>query len=367
MTAGALSLFLAGDVMLGRGIDQILARPSDPRLHEGWVTSAEGYVRLAEERHGALPRRVGPAYVWGDLLAELDARAPDLRIVNLETAITTSDAYEPKGINYRMRPANAGVLRAARIDACLLANNHVLDWGAAGLVETLGTLDALGIAYAGAGRDAAGAAAPLILPAPQGRLILAAFGCPTSGIPPHWQAGPGRPGVALLPGGDDAALAAVTRAAEGRRPGDILAVSNHWGSNWGHEIPPRQRRLARRLIDEAGADLVFGHSSHHPKAVEFHQGKPIVYGSGDLLNDYEGIGGREEFRAHLALAWFAAFDAAGALVSLEMVPFRIERFRLTRATEEEAAWLAATLSRESARRGTAITRSPAGAFRAAPA
>jgi poly-gamma-glutamate synthesis protein (capsule biosynthesis protein) len=366
MTAG-LSLFLAGDVMLGRGIDQILADPSDPRLHEGWVTSAEGYVRLAEDQHGALPRRVAPGYVWGDLLAELDARAPDLRIVNLETAITTSDAYEAKGINYRMHPANAEVLRAARIDACILANNHVLDWGPEGLIETLDTLDALGIAHAGAGRDAAEAAAPLVLPAAQGRLILVALGCPTSGVPLHWQAGPGRPGVALLPGYDGAAAAVVARAAEGRRPGDILVVSIHWGSNWGHAIPPRQRRLARRLIDEAGAALVFGHSSHHPRAVEFRRGRPILYGAGDLLNDYEGIGGREEFRAELTLAWFAAFDAEGSLAALEMVPFRIERFRLSRATGEEADWLAATLCRESARRGTNVTRTRTGALRATPA
>jgi poly-gamma-glutamate capsule biosynthesis protein CapA/YwtB (metallophosphatase superfamily) len=363
----ALSVFLAGDVMLGRGIDQILAHPSDPTLHEGWVTSALGYVRLAEEKNGPLPRSVAPGYVWGDLLPELEARAPDLRVVNLETAITASDAYEPKGINYRMHPSNVGVLQAARIDACLLANNHVLDWGAEGLVETLDTLDAVRIAHAGAGRNAAEAEAPLILPAARGRLILVAFGCPTSGVPPDWQAGPGRPGVALLPAHDAAAVDAVARAGEARRPGDVLAVSIHWGSNWGHEIPARQRHLARRLIDEAAADLVFGHSSHHPRAVEFHQGKPILYGAGDLLNDYEGIGGREEFRAELTLAWFASFDADGGLATLDMVPFRIEHFRLNQATEEEAAWLAATLARESAPLGAAITHTPAGALRAAPA
>ncbi len=366
MTAG-LSLFLAGDVMLGRGIDQILARPSDPRLHEGWVASAGGYARLAEERHGALPRRVAPAYVWGDLLAELDARAPDQRVINLETAITTSADYEPKGINYRMHPANADVLQAARIDACILANNHVLDWGPEGLIETLDSLDALGIAHTGAGRDAAGAAAPLALPTAMGRLILVAFGCPTSGVPLPWQAGRGRPGVALLPGDDGAAVAAVASAVDGRQPGDILVVSIHWGSNWGHEIPPRQRRLARRLVDEAGADLVFGHSSHHPRAVEFHRGRPILYGAGDLLNDYEGIGGREEFRAELTLAWFFIFDAAGGLAALEMAPFRIKRFRLQRASEEEADWLTTTLSRESARRGTTIFRTRTGALRATPA
>ena len=67
--------------------------------------------------------------------------APAARLVNLETSITRSDEYERKGINYRMHPDNVGCLRAARVDVCILANNHMLDYGPKGLIETLETLE----------------------------------------------------------------------------------------------------------------------------------------------------------------------------------------------------------------------------------
>jgi poly-gamma-glutamate capsule biosynthesis protein CapA/YwtB (metallophosphatase superfamily) len=123
--APALNLFLCGDVMTGRGIDQLLPQPSRPHLYEPYVTDARDYVRLAERASGPIARPVGFDYVWGEARAEIDRRAPQLRIVNLETAITTSeDAWPGKGIHYRMHPANVGVLTAARIDACALANSH---------------------------------------------------------------------------------------------------------------------------------------------------------------------------------------------------------------------------------------------------
>ena len=149
-----LRLFLCGDVMLGRGVDQILASPSPPELFEPQVTSAVTYLQLAEEVNGPIPRRVAPDYVWGDALLVLTEQPVAARIVNLETAVTTSDRYCPKGINYRMHPDNAACLTAGRVDCCVLANNHVLDWGREGLIETLDTLRRAGMGTAGAGRDA---------------------------------------------------------------------------------------------------------------------------------------------------------------------------------------------------------------------
>src|SRR3970282_521916 len=122
--------------------------------------------------HGPIPRGANPAYIWGEALAILCEERPDARIANLETAVTTSLERAAKGINYRMNPANAACLAAARIDCCVLANNHVLDWGAPGLEETLDTLHGAGIRTAGAGRSAAEAAAPAILDAPAGGRVL---------------------------------------------------------------------------------------------------------------------------------------------------------------------------------------------------
>lgn len=351
------TLFLCGDVMTGRGVDQVLPHPGAPRLHERWVTSALGYVDLAEEADGPIPRGAGFDYVWGDALAILDRIAPDARIVNLETSITTSEAAEPKGINYRMHPANAGVLTAARIDCCVLANNHVLDWGTGGLEETLETLERLGVATAGAGRDLASARAPAVLGTRGSRRVLVfAFGLADSGIPPHWGAGIQRPGVELLPDlSDDRVPSIGERVARAKRDGDIAVASVHWGSNWGFEIPDAHRRFAHALIDHAAIDIVHGHSSHHVRAIEVHRGRPIFYGCGDFLNDYEGIRGHERYRADLAVMYFPTMDAAGGeLAALRMVPLRIRRFRLERADAADRAWLEATLHRECRRFGYGV-------------
>src|SRR5579872_3924197 len=116
----ATTLFLCGDVMTGRGVDQVLPHPSDPTLHEPYVASALEYVEMAEKAHGPIPRPVSFSYIWGDAAAELERLAPAARIVNLETSITTSEDYDPKGINYRMHPANTPCLAAAKIDCCVL-------------------------------------------------------------------------------------------------------------------------------------------------------------------------------------------------------------------------------------------------------
>ncbi len=350
-----IKIALSGDVMTGRGIDQVLPHPCDPQLHEDYVKSARDYVALAEAANGPIPQPVDFAYVWGDMLAARRRLRPDAWIVNLETAVTRSDDPQPKGINYRMSPENAGCLVAAGIDCCVLANNHVLDWGQPGLLETLKTLGKLGMKCAGAGHDEAAATAPAIIEVAGGRVIFFAFGSPTSGIPPGWGAGADWPGINLLAeisGSEAGRIAAQVRAL--KRPGDLVVVSLHWGGNWGYEIPRRQRRFARRLVETAGVDVVHGHSSHHPKGFEIHRGKPILYGCGDFLNDYEGISGHEAYRDDLVLLYVLTFEVgrgeAGtvALQHFELVPFRIRRFALTGASAEDTAWLRAMLERECA-------------------
>jgi poly-gamma-glutamate synthesis protein (capsule biosynthesis protein) len=353
----ATSLFLCGDVMTGRGIDQVLPHPSRPHLFEPYVRDAREYVELAERASGPVGRARDFAYVWGDALEELEARRPDARIANLETAVTTSeDAWPGKGINYRMHPGNVPCLAAARLDCCVLANNHVLDWGRAGLAETLRALSGAGIRTAGAGMDLGQARSPAVLDTAGGsRVLVFAYASESSGVPADWAARPGISGVSLLEDLSPRTVDAIAgEVAARRREGDIVVVSIHWGSNWGYEVAREQRRFAHGLVEVARADVVHGHSSHHPRAVEIHRGRPILYGCGDFLNDYEGIEGHEEFRPELCLMYFARFGAGGSLQALEMVPMRVRRFRLERASAAERRWIAATMSRESARLGTAI-------------
>jgi poly-gamma-glutamate synthesis protein (capsule biosynthesis protein) len=140
-SAHCLTLSLCGDVMTGRGIDQVLPHPGNPRLHEPYVTDARSYVELAQEKNGWFPVPLTFAALWGDALPAWEQAAPDLRVINLETSITQSEDYWPdKDIHYRMNPENVPCLQAAKLDGCCLANNHVLDWGYAGLRETLETL-----------------------------------------------------------------------------------------------------------------------------------------------------------------------------------------------------------------------------------
>jgi poly-gamma-glutamate capsule biosynthesis protein CapA/YwtB (metallophosphatase superfamily) len=354
-----LTFFLSGDVMLGRGIDQILPHPVDPHLFERHVGSAATYVELAEAINGPIPRPVDFSYVWGDALVEVEAYRPDLRIVNLETSITKSEQPLPKGINYRMSPDNIGCLTAMHVDCCVLANNHVLDWGRLGLIETLTTLEQAQIARAGAGRTLRDAAAPAILPVRHGgRVLVFGFGALTSGIPADWAAGEHAPGVNLLEDLSDREIAHSPSAVGGaKRPGDVTVASIHWGDNWGYRIEPEQRRFAHALIDMAGIDIVHGHSSHHPKGIEVYQQKLILYGCGDFLNDYEGIKGYEQFRDDLVVAYLARCSpSSGALLELTLLPFQIRKFRLNRASTQDVTWLQRTLDRESAKLGTRIAR-----------
>jgi poly-gamma-glutamate synthesis protein (capsule biosynthesis protein) len=355
--ARPVRLFLCGDVMTGRGVDQILPHPVDPRLFEPAARSASEYVALAETANGPIRRPVAFAYVWGDALAELDRRRLDFRVINLETAVTRSEDAAPKGINYRMSPENFASITAAGIDCCGLANNHVLDWGPRGLIETLDTLRKAGVSAAGAGRSTREAALPAILARRDGtRVLVFAFGSETSGIPRGWAATETRPGVNLLP---DMSLRTVRAIAQEihavKRPRDIVVASIHWGSNWGYDVPRSQRTFAHALIDEAGVDVVHGHSSHHPKAIEVYRRHLILHGCGDFLNDYEGIGGHEEFRSDLVIAYFPELSAvSGDLLRLDMAPFRIRNFRLIRASRVDVEWLAQTLSRVSDRFGARV-------------
>jgi poly-gamma-glutamate capsule biosynthesis protein CapA/YwtB (metallophosphatase superfamily) len=355
--ANTCTLFLCGDVMTGRGVDQILPHPSRPELSEPVVGSALEYVALAEEVHGPIPRATDSAYVWGDALGELERRAPDARIINLETSVTTSARPEPKGINYRMHPANIGVLSVAGIDCAVLANNHVLDWGPPGLLETLDTLAGAGIRVVGAGRTLDEAESPAIIDIGEHqRIVLVAIACADGGTPSSWSAQEGRPGVHWIGDyteGTTAHVADLIKATT--QEGDIVILSLHWGTNWGYEIPDDHRRFAHRLIEDAGVDLVYGHSSHHVKAIEVYRERLILYGCGDFLNDYEGIGSPHDFRDDLTLMYFPTLDLrSGALTALAMVPLVIRHFRLQRPSTEDARWLRDTLDRECRRFGARV-------------
>jgi poly-gamma-glutamate capsule biosynthesis protein CapA/YwtB (metallophosphatase superfamily) len=339
-----VTVFLCGDVMTGRGIDQILPHPGSAELREPSVTDARTYVTLAERLSGPVPAPTDVTWPWGDALSLLDEFSPDVRLINLETTITSGGEFAPgKAVHYRMHPDNIGCLTAARPDVCALANNHILDFGPRGLADTLDALAHTEIRAVGAGLTAQQAERPTVVPCGDGkRVVIAACGMESSGIPRSWAAGHSRPGVAFVAELSERSAAVVAdRVLAAKRPGDIAIVSVHWGSNWGYGVDARHIRFAHRLID-AGVDIVHGHSSHHPRPIELYADKLILYGCGDAVDDYEGITGYEEFRPNLRLLYFVSVDDG---VTLQMVPMRMRRMRLERVARDDAEWLQRTLDR----------------------
>ncbi|MBS2031454.1 MAG: CapA family protein [Deltaproteobacteria bacterium] len=345
-----MRLLLGGDVMVGRGIDQILVSPGSPILHEDFIRDARDYVVLAERTNGPIPRAATPSHVWGAALEAFTRAAVDARIINVETSVTrSSEFWQGKGIHYRMSPANVGCLQIARPDVCGLANNHVMDFGIDGLLETLDVLERAGLRTAGAGRDLARALLPVRVATSSGALSVRSIATEDSGVPREWAAEKGLPGIALV-----SSLSArdAPRLAQGLS-GDVRVISIHWGDNWGYPPSAAERAFAHALID-AGVDVVHGHSSHHPRPIEIYQGRLVLYGCGDLINDYEGIRGYEEFRSDLRLLYQVDVGQEGRLLALELLPFHAKRFSLEPASMEKRAWLASTLTKVGRPLGTSV-------------
>ncbi len=367
-----ITLFLCGDVMTGRGIDQILPYAGDPTLHQSNRKSAEEYLELAENVNGPIPRPVDFFYIWGDAIEMLDKNAPDLRIINLETSVTKSnDFVKGKAIHYRMHPDNIFCLPAANIDICVLANNHLLDWGHEGLMETLQTLKKVNINFAGAGYNLQEAELPVARNiSGKGRVIVFSYCSLTSGVPSNWAAEKTKPGVNLLRDLSDETVQRIKKKVKTvKQQGDVVVASIHWGSNYGYDIPYEQRKFAHALIDKAGVDIIHGHSSHHPRPIEVYKGKLIIYGAGDFINDYEGIkgskkfridlrklrnlwkrlrsSGNRKFRIDLTLMYFVSVEpSTGKLENLKIIPMQIKKFRLNYPSPKDVEWLRDRMNKE---------------------
>ncbi|MCG9970092.1 CapA family protein [Christiangramia crocea] len=355
-----LRLFLAGDVMTGRGIDQALQHSVPPALYESYVKDARRYLQIAERENGDIETPVSYEYIWGDALEVWKENEADFKLINLETSITTF--YEPwprKGIHYRMHPQNIELLKTAGIDYCSLANNHTLDWSRPGLTQTILTLKKAGIKFSGVGENGVEAGAPSILQKSGTRILVFSYGAGNSGIPSAWAADKNQSGVNYIRGLGEIDLERIKENIRTyERQGDLVVLSIHWGGNWGYAIPEDHKTFAHQLIDEAGVDLIFGHSSHHPLGMEVYNEKLIIYGAGDFINDYEGIRGHDQYRPELSLMYFPELNTrSGALKSMCMIPMEIKKFSLHRANRTQTKWLAAVLGREGEKLDTTVRMS----------
>ena len=229
-----------------------------------------------------------PQEAWGDVLPHL--LQAELRIVNLECALTAH--HQPwtgscKMFHFRADPAAVRVLQAAHIDACTLANNHILDYEEIGLQDTLRILNKAGIQHAGAGANAADAAAPALLDvAGDSPCRVALLSCTDN--EPDFAAGAAHAGTNFMQVSleEEALTRIASSIAEARAQGaDLMVFSNHWGANFVERPSDEFRQFARRVI-ELGADIYHGHSAHILQGIEIHQGKPILYDTGNFIDDY---------------------------------------------------------------------------------
>jgi poly-gamma-glutamate capsule biosynthesis protein CapA/YwtB (metallophosphatase superfamily) len=321
-----ITLALTGDVMLGRGVAE------------------------AVDRHLLRPQEL-----WGDVMPLLEAS--DLRIINLECPLTNYEqpwTRTPKRPHFRAPPSAIETLRAAKIDACSLANNHTLDFEERGLLDTMKHLDYAGIRHAGAGRNREEAATPAFLDVPAERrthrVALLAF----TDIEPPFAAGAERPGTNYLPvslepevlGRVEGAVSAVRELGA-----DTVVFSNHWGPNRVQRPRDLFRRFARAVIDR-GVDVYYGHSAHVFHGVEVYRGKPILYDTGDFIDDYA-------IHPELRNDWSFLFRVSveeGSFERLELTPVKLRYARVGLATGEERKEILDRMEVLSAEMGTAFAR-----------
>ena len=309
---GEITLALAGDTMLGRGVAE----------------------RLREDPRAEL---LAPEVV-------AIARAADRFVLNLECCVSDRGSRWPdprKPFFFRAPPVAAERLAEAGVDAVTLANNHAQDFGPQALLDTVAHLRAVGIACTGAGADAAAARSPAHVAAHGFRVRLVGV----TDHPRDYAAGPDSPGVAyadLRDGGVPAWLAGAV--APGPDADAVLALP-HWGPNMRVAPLPSTRRAAAALV-AAGATLVAGTSAHVFQAAA---GR-VLFDLGDFVDDYRVD---PVLRNDLGLLWLVTLGADGPR-RVEAVPLELGFCHTALARGDDAHWVARRLAELCAAEGTAV-------------
>jgi poly-gamma-glutamate capsule biosynthesis protein CapA/YwtB (metallophosphatase superfamily) len=339
---------MAGDVMLGRLIDQLFPIHNiveEERLH---AMSFLKYNKAAAKSLSQLQHK----YVWGNTLPLI--RSADVKIINLETSVTTCEEKWPnKAFNYRMHPVNLQALKEVDIDYCSLANNHTLDFGYKGLFDTMTSLTAQNISWSGVGNNLDEAMKPAYFERKNISFCCYSF----ADHPIAWAATKDKPGINIVD------VECVTQSKmeqiakriqddKTAKEADIRIASIHWGSNYEWSPPKRFQQFARDLID-MGIDIIHGHSAHHIQGIEFYKGKPIMYGLGDFVDDYAID---DIYRNDLGFAYFLNIKNK-KVDSIELHPTKISYFSVNKLTPEhdDYKWLKNKMTPLCASFGTVVT------------
>jgi poly-gamma-glutamate synthesis protein (capsule biosynthesis protein) len=320
---------LLGDVMLGRGVADVLKREPGAQLWDAEVRAL--------------------------------AAGLDLVVCNLECCLSArgrpTRRIPGKPFFFRGPPAAAAHLQAVGVRAASLANNHALDYEEKALLDTLDVLGGTGIAATGAGVAEAQARRPAVVEAGGARVALVAV----SDHPLEYAAASERPGIAHadLRRGVPAWLA--EEIARVRASCDFVIAFPHWGPNM-TPVPARWQLEAARRLQEAGADLVAGHSAHVFHGVAWSDGGPILSDLGDALDDY-----RVDPVLRNDLGVLALWRPGGGEEEIELVGLALDYAFTGLARGADADWIATRLEQACGPLGTRVSRTAEQRFRVAPA
>jgi poly-gamma-glutamate capsule biosynthesis protein CapA/YwtB (metallophosphatase superfamily) len=324
-----VTIGLLGDVMLGRSVADALARSP-------------------------------PEDVWAPELREI-ASGCDAVVCNLECCISTRGApterMRGKPFFFRAPPLAIASLQAIGVTAVGLANNHALDYELEALADTLELLRRAGIELAGAGQDAAEARRGAVFGVGDLRLGVV----PISDHPQEFAAGGGEPGIAFADLQRGLPEWLIEELARLRAECDLLLAFPHWGPNMTTE-PARWQREAATRMQEAGVDLVAGHSAHVFHGIQWGSHGPVLFDLGDALDDY-----RVDRRLRNDLGVMALWRPGDPHAELELVGLTLDFCRTRLAEGSDAEWIAARLEGACAELGTRVERTGAGRFLVRPA
>jgi len=339
-----IKLLFVGDVMLGRLVNEAFKYPFKAAGSNDYE-----HARMILKRRGVSlpPEGLDWDYPWGNTLNIF--KSSDLRIINLETCITTgSEKFPGKVFNYRMHPGNVDILKVAQIDYCSLANNHIIDYGIPGMFESMETLKSANIKFAGVGSNIAEAMKPAFVSAKGKTFAIFSFsdhGCGSEkpGHPDLWAAEKNKPGFNFIDvsrydtKNDPLNLRKLLAAPKVEKQADAVVFSIHWGPNYSWMPKFTIANLAHFLIDECGVDIIHGHSSHHIQGIEIYKGKPIIYGCGDFIDDYSID---KEFRNDRGLVYVVNLDEKLLkFESINLYPTVIDGFQAKLALDIDYKWV----------------------------
>jgi poly-gamma-glutamate synthesis protein (capsule biosynthesis protein) len=306
-----VTIALAGDTMLGRGVAAVLESAPPASLFAPEVVAA--------------------------------AREADLVLLNLECCISNRGerwADPRKPFFFRAPPAAVELLTHLGVDCVTLANNHALDFGTVALTDTLDFLHAAGIETVGAGADVDEARRPAVLETNEFRLGIVGV----TDHPADYAAGPGKAGVAFARLGSG--IPDWLSNTISRLDVDAVLVTPHWGPNMIERPLPEIRTAAARLLEE-GATVIAGHSAHVFQGV----GGPVLFDLGDFVDDYAT---HPVLRNDLGLLCLLTLDEEGP-IQFEALPLKLDYCHTRLADGPDAAWIRRRFTWACSELGTRVT------------